>query len=220
MLPAQTRDDVGPRSELPCLLHDLANTAAGVQGLLRLLKSDGYREDLLAMACVAASHLVEEVEDVRGWLQQRMDHAPAAPIRLRDVLDALRSDGCGLATILGRPLLVEPGPDVAVRADMRLLRRVLVNLVKNALEACPAHGVVRVTARAEAAGIRILVHHPGTLATIPADGGRAIPERWTDRGWGLISVRRIMARTSSGRVDWASSPDAGTSFWIDLMPGD
>lgn len=201
--------------DLSCHLHDLANSAAGISGLLMLLRSDGYDGALVEHACQAASGLVEEIARLRSILRtdRRSLAAELAPVAVVALLEAARRETIGLTAVVGCRVEWAPVPALVVQADAGLVHRALINLIKNATEACVHDGIVRVAARLEDRHCRLVVWHPGRFdhRPVPQDGTIS-----TSRGLGLHSVRRIVEMHRDAALGWSSTPDAGTSFWLDL----
>jgi NtrC-family two-component system sensor histidine kinase KinB len=108
------------------------------------------------------------------------------------------------------------------QADPNLLRRILQNLVGNAIKFTPAAGVVRVSAEAGAA--------PSLLRVRVSDSGPGIPlelqsrlfqkfvtGRVTERGSGLgLAFCRLAVEAHGGRIWVESEPGHGTAFIFTL----
>lgn len=111
-----------------------------------------------------------------------------------------------------------------VRADPMVLRRILENLVSNALEAARQGGgraVVSTTRETGPAGelvVRVSVTDDGPGMT-EAEVQRAFEDFYTTKedgtGLGLSVVRRLVMDLH-GRVDVDSAPGRGTTFAVDL----
>jgi signal transduction histidine kinase len=109
---------------------------------------------------------------------------------------------------------------VQVRADRGELRRVLVNLVQNALEAVGSGGRVRVSSRAipgPAVEFAVLDDGPGIAAEVEA---RLFEPYFTTRsagtGLGLAICRRIV-ESHGGRI-WLAASDAGATEFRFTVP--
>ena len=171
-------------------------------------------------------------------------------LREVDGLDKLLQDfrefaGEGLpkiSTLLLRPILVEtlerfravdpaidwimvPGDDeLPLLADSMQIRQVLVNLLKNAIEA----GSTKVTVRADMIQrgttpyVRILVRDDGEGITRERASSVFQPYNSTrDRGTGLgLAVVQRIIYDHRGRIWFESESGSGTVFYIDLPAGE
>ena len=112
---------------------------------------------------------------------------------------------------------VEAG--VRMVTDRSLLRRILENMLSNALEATMAPQAVTLTAHRSAEDrIRIAVGNPGHMpAAVQAQVfQRAFSTKGADRGLGTYAMKLIGEHYLGGSVAFTSGPESGTRFWIDL----
>jgi PAS domain S-box-containing protein len=113
---------------------------------------------------------------------------------------------------------VDLAPDVPeVEADADQLKRVLLNVINNALEAMgAAGGSLRLRTRAEDGGVAIRVEDDGPGVE---DVERIFEPHYTTKvkgtGLGLAIARQIVAE-HGGRIDAESAPGRGTSVKIHL----
>lgn len=109
-----------------------------------------------------------------------------------------------------------------VWADELRLHQALGNLLRNAIQASPPGGVVRIAAGAEDGGCRITVEDEGP-GLPPGDGQRIFEPFYTRRkegtGLGLALVRQI-AEAHGGWVHGESRPEGGARFvlWFPSPP--
>jgi two-component system NtrC family sensor kinase len=114
-------------------------------------------------------------------------------------------------------LEVTPGlPEVA--ADENQIRQALLNLVRNAKEAMPSGGRLRVAVTSEGGQLRLTVSDTG--AGIPAEHlGKIFDPFFSTKdkgtGLGLALVQQIVAE-HGGRIEVATPPGGGTTFLITL----
>jgi signal transduction histidine kinase len=205
--------------------HDVMNTASGVQGLSAMmaqgeLPTDGIREAAGIMS-QSAEQLVEEIDAQRALSAAESGDLEVTPrvVRsleiIRRVLNVLRTANAGR----GRELHVESTTQpFEFTSDPVLLRRVLVNLVKNALEAVPVGGVVTVGARREADAVAFTVHN---ATVMPADVQlqvfqRSYSTKGVGRGLGTYSIRLLTRHYLAGQISFVSNEAEGTVFTVRL----
>ena len=211
--------------------HDVLNTVTGLRGwVARLRQLDpgpvSERIDHLAR------HLEREILDQRTLvLAERGELVPDhAAVRVEDVVRDLEAVLSSHAAARDRRLELHPGPPgLELRTDRALLLRILVNMARNALEATPAAGTVRVRAERAACeragdaegieGIRLSVWNEGV---IPPEVRPRIFERSFStkaergRGLGTYGMKLLGERYLGGRVSFVSAPATGTIFSVQL----
>jgi len=108
------------------------------------------------------------------------------------------------------------GPRVALGGEE--LKQVLFNLVRNALEALPAGGTIRVGWTAEPRRVALWVSDDGPgmdEATLARARRPFVTTRAQGTGLGLAIVDRLV-REAGGRLELKSAPGAGTTARIEL----
>ena len=139
---------------------------------------------------------------------------------VREVLDAW----AGRAAEKGLTLSASVEPALFVRADRRLLRQALDNLVENAVKYVPAGREVRIESRATPEGAEIAVADTGE--GIPREDQPRVFERFYrvekgrarsrgGTGLGLAIVKHV-AEVHGGRAELESTPGGGARFRIVL----
>ncbi len=210
--------------------HEIKNPltpiALSVAGLQRAWQQghEGFPEALDQ----AVRTVGEEVARLKALLQEFAELGRFPPPRPEDLdagelladLAALHAHDVGSGRLrFERP---EPAPPEArtlrVRADRDQLRRALLNLVQNALEAggATAPGPVRVSAAAEGGALRLEVADQGPGLTEEQRAQLFVPGFTTKAhgsGLGLALVERIVA-DHGGAITVDSVPGRGTSIVI------
>ncbi len=205
--------------------HDVLNTACGVKGLADLLTesdlSDEEMTELTGMLSDSAEQLVEEISAQRLLSQAesgtiQLDLRPVSSVEvLQRVLRQLHS----LGAASGIELVLDPAArDVEFRSDAVLVRRVMINLVKNATEASAHGGRVTACCYPDGDAVCFSVHN----ATVMPDEvqrqvfTRSFSTKGSDRGLGTYSIRLITEQYLRGSVSFVSTPAAGTMFTLRL----
>jgi heavy metal sensor kinase len=165
-------------------------------------------DDLLNLARADAGHVKLRIEEF--YFNDLM----AECCRSVQPLAAARSIG----------LECRAGEDVPFRGDHGLLRRLLVNLLDNAIRYTPHGG--RVTASLSADGPQLRVAISDTGFGIAPDAAPHVFDRFfradkgrsrEDGGFGLgLAIVKWIAESHQGAVDLASEPGAGTTFTVTL----
>ena len=103
--------------------------------------------------------------------------------------------------------------------DVRLLARVLSNMLRNALEATDAGGVVTVRCQKRDGRVRFEVNNQ---AVMPKNVQMQVFQRSFStkaaigRGVGTHSMKLLGERYLHGTVGFSSQAAEGTTFWIEL----
>jgi len=203
--------------------HDVLNTVAGLRGWAqRLQRPGGDVPRASGRVEFLAGQIEREIRDHRALrLAENGTLVPErAPIRTGELLADVAAVFSGHPAALERG--VELGPradDVELASDRALLLRVLVNMVRNALEATPPGGVVRVACEREGRSVRLLVHNAGVIA--PDVQVRIFQRSFSTkaargRGLGTYSMKLFGERCLGGEVSFVSTEQAGTVFSIRL----
>lgn len=170
---------------------------------------------------------LESVEEILGALLEisRLDAGKMKPeysvFPIADLLAQLHVEFEPLAREKGLRLTFAPC-SLSVRSDRRMLRRLLQNLVSNAIKYTP-HGEVLVGCRRRAESLVVEVWDTGL--GIPADKQKSVfreferlaPGARAARGLGLgLSIVERLSRVMRHKVTLASEPGKGSVFRIEL----
>ena len=178
--------------------------------------------------------IVGEVESLKALVDEFAQFARMpAPKTVPSDLNALLTETLALYNGLVRDIALEPRFESGlppVRVDVEQIRRVVINLVDNAVEAL---GGSQVTVRPDGDPPRIVIETRrdavnGVARIIVADNGPGIPAADRDKlfmpyystkqrgsGLGLAIVRRIIAE-HGGAIDVQNNDPQGTRFVIEL----
>ncbi|MCX8073029.1 MAG: PAS domain-containing protein [Candidatus Binatia bacterium] len=208
------------------ILHDLANPIAGLSMQVQLLLRRAARDPNRPVASLVQSlgRLLAEVQRLDALLREFKDFAreqrlELQPLRLRAFLGDCIAQWRPVARSRDIGLVGELSPDLPViRADAEQLRRVMDNLVKNAIEAID-RGPGTIWLRSAPVGserVRISVADDGPGIASHIDPFRLFETtKPYGTGLGLPIVRQIV-EAHGGRIAFEPREPRGVTFHIDL----
>jgi signal transduction histidine kinase len=219
-LQLRTRDE-RMQMMLAGIAHEVRNPLGGMElyaGLLRdELASDEAKLELVRRIERELGHLKIIVGDFLEYARR-----PKLELQSRDVAELLAEvRELALAAAAPRKVRVELDTESArASCDSGQLRRALLNLAQNAVQACPNDGTGEVRLGCARKNGEILVTVRDTGQGIAAD---ALDKIWTPfdttkqsgTGLGLAFVRDI-ARDHGARIDVDTAPGRGTTFTLAL----
>jgi signal transduction histidine kinase len=117
-----------------------------------------------------------------------------------------------------RSVCLETGPDGWILTDERLLVRVLVNLVKNAVEATPERGTVSIGFASTPESYRFIVSNPGEISKEVAQHllQSGYSTKGAGRGLGSHAIRLFGEGCLGGKLSFESDSLRGTRFYFEL----
>ena len=204
--------------------HDLLNSVGGLNGLLNILKEETDPEEtrkLINISEESSRNIIEEIlsqrqlrEAENGELEIKIEMVSSAEL-LDSAIEKIGFHESGK----GRKIVKsDNNTDIDFETDKNLLRRVIINLLKNALEATPQDGTV----------IAGILKSPDKI-TFWVKNDQVIPEnvqmqlfhrsfstKGNGRGLGTYSIRLLTENYLSGKVSFISNEKEGTVFSIEL----
>ncbi len=207
--------------------HDVLNTAGGLRGLMDMLREEVPQPqrpdaDFIFDGLV---RLVEEIISQKDLLAaENKELTPSfIPLGSAEVLKGAAQLAQGLAAQGNILVRVEPDtPDVPFVSDALLLRRVLGNMLKNALEAVQPGERVDLGCRKERGGVTFWVKNPGVMRDEVRLRvfTRSFSTKGAGRGLGTYGMKLLAERYLGGLVWFDTTPEAGTVFhvWLPEHP--
>ena len=209
------------------VVHDLKNPVNSIDLHAELVLRD---RDASERSRRAAEKIRDESRALLRMITTLLDIAKAdegrlSPVRrrigLEAMVDTVISELDARAQVAG-VRLVRALEAPAVSADPELLRRVLENLVENAIRHAPEGTEVRISTRVAQGGVELRVRDAG--AGVPPDQRERVFERFvqgvaestrTNRGLGLAFCK-LAVEAHGGRI-WIEDGAPGAAFcvWLD-----
>ena len=203
--------------------HDISNTVVGIYGTAELMTETqvGPVSPEVETILHASEWLMEEIKSHKklveaeiGELSPQWQAIPALKT-LQQCLQLYTQN----RSLHGRELGLDANAvEVTVDTDPVLLRRILINMIKNALEATPEGGRVHATCYPDGGLVCFSVSNPGFMPRQVQRGlfNRTFSTKGIGRGVGTYAMKLFAERYLGGRIGFTTSPEEGTMFTLTL----
>lgn len=204
--------------------HDILNRLGGLTGLVQILKLENTQPELEEYIDVLDTIGELVVEDIQ--IQRFLKAAENANliVNLREysafgIVDSVRKQITFNPVLKNRKLEVcSECEDFRFKTDAALLKRILLNMAKNAAEASPEKSKIKISCSIKPGKAVFSVNNMGT---IPEDVRlqifqRSFSTKGAGRGLGTYSMKLFGENYLHGRVYFRSNEKQGTTFIIEL----
>lgn len=204
--------------------HDILNSATSVFNVIRLLKMENqkFREDKdIADIQGYIQNIIEEIE-----FQRSISFAEKDDLDMECTLIDIRATVCDIVARMNTDqryrhadIVVEDAIDEPIiHSSKVLIRRILTNLLKNALEANRSHTAVGVKIETSESSLHIYISN---AEVIPDEKKRFIFEKGYSskgkgRGFGTYGSKLLLNKYLSGELTFESNDKIGTVFKMSL----
>ena len=203
--------------------HDVINSAGGLEGRILLIgeRAPADMRGQVDLLHAGVRHVLDEILAQRDLLAAESNELPVVPepLRSQDVLEKVLQLYTTHPVAEGRRLsMASTSVSQGLVTDPRLLRRILGNMIKNALEASRPGHVVTAGCAKDDNGVRFWVHNP----TFMPSGvqlqvfNRSFSTKGSGRGLGTYSIKLLAERYLKGKAGFTTSEEGGTTFFVIL----
>jgi len=205
--------------------HDILNTVSSFTLYLDMLKAGALDEQarrLIERLASIATTLVEEIQGQKVLVsaENRTLSVQRDLIESRGLVERLVQQLEGQDVARGRRIVIAGFSEAfTFVSDDSLVKRVLANMLKNALEACPEGDAVTISFRPDADGrVRFEVHNPIPMPpeVAPQVFQRSFSTKGADRGLGTWSMKLFAEEYLGGAVSFQTDRERGTTFSLVL----
>ncbi|MCX6333121.1 MAG: HAMP domain-containing sensor histidine kinase, partial [Bacteroidia bacterium] len=202
--------------------HDILNTAGSLNGLLEVLKKEtdpAEARKILNISEETSRNLVEEI-----MLQRQIRAAENGDLEVKfeklnstDVLYSAISKIKFHDSAKDRIIIIDKNSvNMEFESDRILIQRILINLLKNALEATDEGGTINAGCKREGQKTSFWVQN---ATVIPGDVQlqifqRAFSTKGKGRGIGTYSIKLLTENYLKGKVRFLSNEEGGTVFTV------
>lgn len=212
------------------VVHDMRSPLMAIMGSLELLKDDlSIKPEAMSLWQISASAAQELFNMCNAILDISRMEAGCMPInkesfRLIDLANDAVATIAPQLTLEHMSISIKADEALAMEADRGLIRRVMVNLLGNAVKHSPRNGVITVKLCGDGQWVRVEV----------MDQGRGIPEAYQSKifeKYGQLEARRdglqhsvglglafckMAVETHGGSIGVSSQPGKGSCVWFTL----
>jgi len=203
--------------------HDIMNVASGLQGFFELFDSidEEEQQNFIQMGSSLCQQIIDEIGTQR-LLTQAENHELVINPKSIDTLSFIHriaDDLQFLEVAKGKTIVIsEDSEAVTFQSDPILLRRILNNMVKNALEASNSGQTVTIAVKKIDQKLKFSVHNSRFM---PRDIEmqvfmRSFSTKGNQRGLGTYSMKILGEQHLGGIVNFTTSEAEGTTFFIIL----
>jgi signal transduction histidine kinase len=198
--------------------HDVLNTARGIEMFAKMFDSNPEKE----RAESYRKHLIDGISQLIGQINSQKSLLSAENNELvprREIFDGyglVRQVAYSISTVFPEhKISIRPlGQKIILNNDKRLLRRVLENMILNALEAGSPEDEVTVFCRIKNNNAEFCVHNK---VCIPENVRlqifqRSFSTKGSGRGLGTYSMKLLSERYLNGTISFTSTSEGGTTF--------
>ena len=205
-------------------IHDILNSAGGISGLSSILKEVEDPNEVKEIATTiesAAFNLIEEIQTQRqiGSAERGDLHPNIEEVSSIDILKDLKKLYINHELNFGKPIHIHKNHHkCTIKTDKVLLKRILGNMVKNAIEVNLSGDEITINCEENNKSVVLSVHNK---SIIPQEVQVELFKRFyttkgNGRGLGTYSMKLFGEKYLNGKVWFKSKKEKGTTFYIEL----
>ena len=203
--------------------HDILNTAGSLSNIFELLDEVEEQEkpELLTIASSLSQQILDEITTQRLLLQAENSSLVVNNQRINSLefLEIVNKDLKYHEVAIDKVIVLEGSSDsVDFVSDPVILRKIINNMVKNALEATAPGGSITLMAKRSGDKFRISVHNQAfmTPEVEMQVFMRSFSTKGVQRGLGTYSMKILGEQYLGGKVNFTTDVSEGTTFFIDM----
>jgi signal transduction histidine kinase len=204
--------------------HDVLNRLGALSGIVQMIRSENKQSELDEYIDVLDTIGELVIEDIQTQRFLKAAESAKLIVNIREhsvfeIAESVRKQICFNPIMKTRQLdICIDCSDFRLKTDAALLKRILLNMAKNAAEASPENSIIRIICSQKTGMAVIRVNNPGT---IPANirtqiFQRSFSTKGHGRGLGTYSMKLFGENYLNGKVYFQSNEKQGTTFTIEL----
>jgi hypothetical protein len=204
--------------------HDLMNRLGGFDGIIKIIKSENKQPELDEFIDLLNTIGELTIEDIQSQRMLRAAENADLILNIRDytsseIIESVRKQISFHPSAQNKKIVVcSDCEEFIFKTDGALLKRILLNMVKNAAEATPEGGSIELTSTETPEMAVFSVRNAGV---VPEDirlqiFQRSFSTKGPGRGLGTYSMKLFGENYLRGKVYFTSEAKEGTVFTIEL----
>ncbi len=203
--------------------HDILNTAGALSNIFELLEivDEHEKEELMTVAASLSGQIVDEITTQQLLLQAENASLVVNNQRINtfEFLEVVDKDLKFHEVAKGKNIVFDPNSDcLFFVSDPVILRKILNNMIKNALEASELGDSITLKVKKMGSKLRFSVHN-GAFMPHEVEKQvfmRSFSTKGVQRGLGTYSMKILGEQYLGGKVNFVTDELKGTTFYIDI----
>lgn len=206
--------------------HDIINTAGALKGLIQLVKDEvapDVKDDIIFVQD-SFQLMIDEIQSQKHIADAENDELilSIGKMQTLEIMRSVRSIFLKHKVAVDKDILImDDSENVMLQTDVALVRRVLGNMLKNALEATERNDFIRMGCRIAESEEYSVEFWVNNRKMIPEDMKKHIfqqkfSSKSNERGLGTYGIKLITEKYLNGSVWFYSSEKEGTTFYVKL----
>jgi signal transduction histidine kinase len=205
--------------------HDILNIVGSLKGISDLLIRTQNDEETsgkyIGIVNNLSKELLEEILSQRVMINaEEGDLVPEnVEVPILDILNDTASYLSHHQVAANKKIIIaDDAYEGFIQIDPMLLKKVIINMLKNALEATQKGGQIKLNCRNEDGYLLFTVQNPGFMSkNIQAQVfQRSFTTKGKGRGLGTYSIKLLTERYLNGIVGFSTSEEEGTEFYVKI----
>lgn len=207
-------------------IHDISNTATVVQCITDLILRIDDKEEIKELLKYLSQTTMQLTEEIQAHKQVLMAEKGELDIQVSvipsslDILDDLKNQYASHKCALGKQIIIDQNSrDCSFTTDLILLKRVMSNLIKNALEESTQNDMVIIGVYTGTRNSLIFFVKNSQVMSEEVQANlfkRTFSTKGQNRGLGTYSIQLFTEKYLKGKVYFKSEDEFGTVFYIEI----
>lgn len=200
--------------------HDITNSVGAIMGLSEIFEGNlqSITNEDVALLSHSTRKIYDEIQSQKILLYAETNELAAVKVRVNaaDLINESVKQMNFVAKNQKKNIIIAKSEPAHCTTDVILFQRVLINLLKNALEAVPSGETITCDYFEDDNFLTTTINNPGV---IPDEikyhiFRRSYSTKGIGRGVGTYSVKLLVEQYLGGLTFFSSEPETGTTFYV------